>query len=635
MDNNDTSQVPPVFTSASDQPTGSDVALYSTPGDQPASITESLVGDQSSSVPQSASFVADGLSTYDYSSDLATPTPTDNTVIEPDYTATAPPDANQDNYASSQPVADQYSNPASTSNQEALNTSASLGDQSASIGNSYQYNDNSRNQHEDDTYKDANAIASAISSGGNILITVNSNPTIDELSAAIGLSLALDKAGKKVTAVYGGKTPHAIAFLDPESTFQDDVSSLRDFIISLDKSKADKLKYKVDNESGTVKIFITPYKASITSDDLDFSAGDYNVDTIIALGVRSRDDFDNSILSHGRVLHDAQIITINSGEDVSVLGSINYDDSQASSISEIITSIVDTIGVGLFDQRVATALMTGIVASTDRFSNSKTTPKVMQVASRLMSAGADQQLISSSVSGVVISNQDPSNSTTIAKPIENEVIVQHSSAETIKKTGEPIKDPGLDLGAEAVPELIKIEEDLALPENNNPERLSDARAQVMFAEEDRSSLEPKKAVGLDGLIDIERGPISTGLHEDTIDSSAQEKQSHKNENVKPYDDKSTTPVVPETSSSESSAPDVDMDLPPLPPMPPSIDDLNPGLPPMGNFKPDFMDDLTGLSPLTESADAFTAKKQDEEAKQANIDAKFNSIYGEDLNKLNK
>ena len=47
----------------------------------------------------------------------------------------------------------------------------------------------------------------------------------------------------------------------------------------------------------------------------------------------------------------------------------------------------------LLDEQVATAFLTGIVAATDRFSNNKTSSKVMTMAAQLMAAGANQQLI--------------------------------------------------------------------------------------------------------------------------------------------------------------------------------------------------------------------------------------------------
>ena len=90
----------------------------------------------------------------------------------------------------------------------------------------------------------------------NVLVTVGANPTVDELAAALGLTFLLGKLQKHVTAVFSGKTPPAIDFLDPEKTFERTVDSLRDFIIALDKEKADKLRYKVEDE--VVKVFITP-----------------------------------------------------------------------------------------------------------------------------------------------------------------------------------------------------------------------------------------------------------------------------------------------------------------------------------------------------------------------------------------
>ena len=90
----------------------------------------------------------------------------------------------------------------------------------------------------------------------NVLVTVSNNPSVDQLAAAIGFTLTLNKMGKHATAVFSGDVPSTIEFLKPEATIEKNTDSLRDFIVSLDKSKADKLRYKV--EENVVKIFITP-----------------------------------------------------------------------------------------------------------------------------------------------------------------------------------------------------------------------------------------------------------------------------------------------------------------------------------------------------------------------------------------
>lgn len=229
-----------------------------------------------------------------------------------------------------------------------------------------------------------------ISQAQNILVTVSTNPTVDQLSAAIGLTLALNKLDKHGTAVFSGQVPSTLEFLKPEETLEKNTDSLRDFIIALDKSKADKLRYKVEDQ--VVRIFITPYKTSLSQADLNFSQGDFNVDVVIALGVTEQQDLDAAIVAHGRILHDATVASVTTTGQGS-LGTINWVDPGASSLSEMVAGLIDGLDKKVLDNQIATALLTGIVASTERFSNDKTTPKTMSASAALMIAGANQQLI--------------------------------------------------------------------------------------------------------------------------------------------------------------------------------------------------------------------------------------------------
>lgn len=244
-------------------------------------------------------------------------------------------------------------------------------------------------------YNARQQIVDSLKSKSNILVTVSTNPTVDELSAALGLTIILNNQDKRATAIFGGSVPPAINFLEPEKTFENSADSLRDFIIALDKEKADHLRYKVDGD--LVKIFITPYKTTLSQADLEFSQGDYNVELVVALGVQDQDHLDKALDSHGKILHDATVVTITVGEKTSNLGSIDWHDGTASSLSEMIVSLADGLkgNSPVFDQQIATALLTGIVSATDRFSNEHTTSRSMTMAAQLMAAGANQQLIAS------------------------------------------------------------------------------------------------------------------------------------------------------------------------------------------------------------------------------------------------
>lgn len=235
-------------------------------------------------------------------------------------------------------------------------------------------------------------VVESLKSANNVLVTISTNPTVDQLAACIGLTLMMNKLEKHATAVFSGAIPSTLEFLEPEKTIEQNTDSLRDFIISLDKSKADKLRYKVEDE--VVRIYITPYKTSISQADLDFTQGDFNVDVVVALGIDSKDQLDNAIIEHGQILHDATVIDMSCGSNRPVdMGSINWHDETASSLCEMLVSISEAFQTGLLDTQMSTAFLTGIVSETDRFSNDKTTPKVMTMSAQLMAAGANQQLI--------------------------------------------------------------------------------------------------------------------------------------------------------------------------------------------------------------------------------------------------
>ena len=229
----------------------------------------------------------------------------------------------------------------------------------------------------------------------SILIAVNDNPSVDELSSALALTLAINNSGKHATAVASGEMPDALTFLRPEKTFEHSVDSLRDFIIALNKEKADHLRYKLVGDH--VKIFITPYRSVISEKDLEFEQGDFNIDFVLALNVESQDRLDGALAAHGRIFHDASVAILTIGENQTNLNGTHWHAENASSLSELAVQIIESLGKKNLTQPVATALLTGIVAETDRFSNSKATAEVMSLAAKLISSGADQQLVVSKI----------------------------------------------------------------------------------------------------------------------------------------------------------------------------------------------------------------------------------------------
>lgn len=283
-------------------------------------------------------------------------------------------------------------------------------------------------------------IIDRLKEANNVLVTVSTNPSVDQLSACIGITLLLNHLNKHATAVFSGTVPSTIEFLKPDDTLEKNTDSLRDFIIALDKSKADKLRYKVEDK--VVKIFITPYRTSISDKDLDFSQGDFNVDVVLALGVHDRADLDKAIMDHGRILHDATVISVNN-KDQGNLGAINWVNLNASSLAEMMVEMAHGLTTDALDGQMATAFMTGIVAETARFSNDKTSPRTMSLASELMGAGANQQLIASKLDA--------------AQPIQ-------------PKSDDSVAPASDETPAENVDGSLQISHDENAPDSNTPEQ---------------------------------------------------------------------------------------------------------------------------------------------------------------------
>jgi len=349
-----------------------------------------------------------------------------------------------------------------------------------------------------DDIKAKQQVVEKIKEASKILVTVSNSPSVDALSAALGLTLLFDKQEKYATAIFSGETPPAIAFLEPEKTFDETTDSLRDFIIALNKEKADHLRYKVEGDS--VKIFITPYKTTINKDDLEFSQGDYNVELVIALGVDSQDHLDQAMEDHGQILHDATVITVSAGDQTSDLGGIDWHDANASSLSEMIAGLAEALKEDkkkpLIDAPIATALLTGIVAQTDRFSNEHTTSKAMTVAAQLMTAGADQQLIATELQTTTpVEDSTPEEPTVEEAPEDksekqatvnkDELTIKHDEEEA--ETGESETLAELDERIREKPQEIVTEH--VAPEaphpiySPSPEAVEEAKAQLEAIEE--------------------------------------------------------------------------------------------------------------------------------------------------------
>lgn len=361
----------------------------------------------------------------------------------------------------------------------------------------------------------------------NILVTVSASPSVDELSAALGLTIFLNKLGKHATAVFSGDIPPAITFLNPDKTFEQTADSLRDFIIALDKEKADHLRYKVVDDA--VKIFITPYRTTISDKDLEFSQGDYNVELVLALNVENSESIDAALTAHGKILHDATVVTITAGNVKSGLGSVDWHENSASGVSEMAIELIDDLKTPkvTLDEQMATALLTGIVAVTERFSNGNTSSKVMTAAAELMAAGANQQLVVSKIAESEAAEDRPQEIEKIEEKKASEDEPAADTTEEADKDDEPEQANGtLSISHEKTGDVDEVAIQTAKEKQEESARVAAEKlANIEPAkEEDQVATEDLSGKLTPNELSFEETPLLGGTLNATTTQAAEDKQ---------------------------------------------------------------------------------------------------------------
>jgi hypothetical protein len=234
----------------------------------------------------------------------------------------------------------------------------------------------------------------AIRQAETILILTGSRPSVDQVTAVIGLAAILRKFGKRVSPVISDNLPASVQMLDT-SGVERSLGGLRDFILKLDTRKAQVDSLRYEPEDNKLNIFITPSKGGFAPSDVTFDYGQpsFAYDLAIVLGVPNRSRLDRAYEQNQDLFANIPIVNLDFHRSNEGYGAVNLIDPNASSLCEMMVALSESLQGGAIDAEIATILLMGIVASTDRFTASHTTSKSLTVAAQMMAAGARQQAV--------------------------------------------------------------------------------------------------------------------------------------------------------------------------------------------------------------------------------------------------
>lgn len=225
-----------------------------------------------------------------------------------------------------------------------------------------------------------------------VLIVGHASPGGDSVGSPLAFSEVLKGLGKEVEIIVSDSIPEVLEFLPDVNEIKKELEGSRDFVIKLDVKDKPVEKLSYDVLDGTLNVVISSKEGVYDSSDVSFGKGRLDFDLIIVLDTSDVDKIDKIYDENTELFFETPVINIDHHAGNEHFGTVNFVDVTATSTAEILVSLIEALGVKL-DEKIATQLLTGIIADTRSFKKQNTTPKSLTVSAQLLAAGAKQQEI--------------------------------------------------------------------------------------------------------------------------------------------------------------------------------------------------------------------------------------------------
>ncbi|MFA6322043.1 MAG: DHH family phosphoesterase [Candidatus Buchananbacteria bacterium] len=237
-------------------------------------------------------------------------------------------------------------------------------------------------------------VINTIKTSQHILITFNKDYSVDAVASALALYSVLVKLGKLVDIASADFARlKTLDFLDQSENIKPDVSNLEKFVICLDTAGKQIEEFSYNVEGDKLKIFITPKNGSFNQNQVTTSNTDYKYDLIITLDTPDLESLGKIYQQHTEFFYNTPVINIDSNPENEHYGQINLVNINAVASAEIIFNLINAIDKSLWDKKIATNILAGLITKTKSFKTSNVTPKTLEIAGQLLAAEADRDLI--------------------------------------------------------------------------------------------------------------------------------------------------------------------------------------------------------------------------------------------------
>jgi len=226
-----------------------------------------------------------------------------------------------------------------------------------------------------------------------ILILIPENPSGDAVGSAWALYFFLEKRGAFPTIAFSNNLSPKYSFLPRPERVLTEITGARDFILQFDTTFNKIANVHSEEKDNKLNIHITPEKGTINPRDFSFVLAKFKYDLIVVFDSPDLEKLGKLYEKNPDLFFEVPVVNIDHRSNNENFGQINLVDVIASSCSEILNNVLESIDPAAIDKNIADCLLVGIICATDSFQKKNTTPKALLAAATLMDKGANQQEI--------------------------------------------------------------------------------------------------------------------------------------------------------------------------------------------------------------------------------------------------
>lgn len=240
----------------------------------------------------------------------------------------------------------------------------------------------------------AKQVNDVLARSNRLCILLPQNYTIDTIAAGLALKRLATKLEKEVDLIgHEFVAPTATHFLPSIFEIQTaasfkQTSTLR---IPLNNTTIDTVTHEIANNE--LLIHITPTEGKLMAESLPLTAGHYHHDLIVTVNTPELTALGALYENNPDFFYQTPIVNIDHRTDNEHYGHYNVVSVTATSTCEVVYELIMQIDAQLLDETMATYLLTGLISATQSFRSAQVTPRSLQIASHLVTLGANRDNI--------------------------------------------------------------------------------------------------------------------------------------------------------------------------------------------------------------------------------------------------